>query len=108
MRCLRTACERAKRDLSSSANAQIEIDSLFDGVDFYSAITRVRFEDLCADIFRGTIEPASGNAQYPWFGLAFDLSFIKLLGSIECAELVTAMTALGFNPKKSEIDKVPI
>jgi heat shock protein 1/8 len=57
MRRLRTACERAKRNLSSSANAQIEIDSLFEGVDFYSSITRARFEDLCADLFRGTIEP---------------------------------------------------
>merc|ERR1711896_91983 len=57
MRRLRTACERAKRQLSSSANASIEIDSLFDGVDFYSSITRARFEDLCADLFRGTIEP---------------------------------------------------
>merc|ERR1712070_90205 len=57
MRRLRTACERAKRQLSSSANAQIEIDSLFEGVDFYSSITRARFEDLCADLFRGTLEP---------------------------------------------------
>jgi len=57
MRRLRTACERAKRNLSSSANAQIEIDSLYEGVDFYSAITRARFEDLCADLFRSTIEP---------------------------------------------------
>jgi len=50
MRRLRTACERAKRNLSSSANASIEID-------FYSSITRARFEDLCADLFRGTLEP---------------------------------------------------
>jgi len=57
MRRLRTACERAKRNLSSSANAAIEIDSLFEGVDFYSSITRARFEDLCADLFRGTLEP---------------------------------------------------
>jgi L1 cell adhesion molecule like protein len=57
MRRLRTACERAKRNLSASANAQIEIDSLFEGVDFYSSITRARFEDLCADLFRGTLEP---------------------------------------------------
>jgi L1 cell adhesion molecule like protein len=57
MRRLRTACERAKRNLSSSASAQIEIDSLFEGVDFYSSITRARFEDLCADLFRGTLEP---------------------------------------------------
>merc|ERR1711968_47156 len=57
MRRLRTACERAKRQLSSAANANIEIDSLFEGVDFYSSITRARFEDLCADLFRGTLEP---------------------------------------------------
>merc|ERR1712017_55743 len=57
MRRLRTACEKAKRNLSSSANAQIEIDSLYEGVDFYSSITRARFEDLCADLFRGTLDP---------------------------------------------------
>jgi L1 cell adhesion molecule like protein len=57
MRRLRTACERAKRGLSSSANASLEIDSLFEGIDFYSSITRARFEDLCADLFRGTLEP---------------------------------------------------
>merc|ERR1712149_77549 len=57
LRRLRTACERPKRNLSSSANASIEIDSLFEGVDFYSSITRARFEDLCADLFRGTLEP---------------------------------------------------
>merc|ERR1711959_712996 len=57
MRRLRTACERAKRQLSSSASAAIEIDSLFEGQDMYSNITRARFEDLCADLFRGTLEP---------------------------------------------------
>merc|ERR1711975_36178 len=57
MRRLRTACERAKRTLSTSAQTTIEIDSLFEGVDFYSSITRARFEDLCADLFRGTLEP---------------------------------------------------
>ena len=57
MRRLRTSCERAKRQLSSSSSASIEIDSLFEGVDFYSSITRARFEDLCGDLFRGTLEP---------------------------------------------------
>ncbi|GMF34486.1 unnamed protein product [Phytophthora fragariaefolia] len=57
LRRLRTACERAKRTLSSSAQAYIEIDSLFDGVDFNSTITRARFEDLCGDYFRKTMEP---------------------------------------------------
>jgi len=57
LRRLRTACERAKRTLSSSAQANVEIDSLFEGVDFYSSVTRARFEEMCADLFRGTLEP---------------------------------------------------
>ncbi|KAE8907926.1 Heat shock protein [Phytophthora fragariae] len=57
LRRLRTACERAKRTLSSSAQAYIEIDSLYDSVDFNSTITRARFEDLCGDYFRKTMEP---------------------------------------------------
>jgi len=57
VRRLRTACERAKRTLSSSTQASIEIDSLYEGVDFYTNVTRARFEELCADLFRGTLEP---------------------------------------------------
>jgi len=57
LRRLRTACERAKRTLSSSTQASVEIDSLFEGVDFFSTITRARFEELCSDLFRSTMEP---------------------------------------------------
>ncbi|KAG9481254.1 hypothetical protein GDO78_010469 [Eleutherodactylus coqui] len=57
LRRLRTACERAKRTLSSSTQASLEIDSLYEGVDFYTSITRARFEELNADLFRGTLEP---------------------------------------------------
>lgn len=57
VRRLRTACEKAKRTLSSSSNATIEIDALFDGKDFYSSITRARFEELCSDLFRKCIDP---------------------------------------------------
>ncbi|XP_063292567.1 heat shock cognate 71 kDa protein-like [Pelobates fuscus] len=57
IRRLRTACERAKRTLSSSTQASIEIDSLYEGVDFYTSLTRARFEELNADLFRGTLEP---------------------------------------------------
>jgi len=57
LRRLRTACERAKRTLSSSAQTSIEIDSLFEGIDFYTSITRARFEELCQDLFRGTTAP---------------------------------------------------
>nr|AFK84936.1 heat shock protein 70 [Lineidae sp. TWL-2008] len=57
LRRLRTACERAKRPLSSSAEASVEIDSLYEGIDFYTKISRARFEELCADLFRKTLEP---------------------------------------------------
>merc|ERR1719431_2390942 len=59
LRRLRTACERAKRTLSASAQATIEIDSLFEGIDFYTSITRARFEDLC----RGTLEPVEKSLR---------------------------------------------
>lgn len=63
VRRLRTACERAKRTLSSSAQAAIEIDSLFEGVDFYTSITRARFEELCGDLFRKTMEPVEKSLR---------------------------------------------
>jgi len=57
LRRLRTAAERAKRTLSNTAQASIEVDSLYDGVDFYTTITKARFEELCSDLFRKTLEP---------------------------------------------------
>uniref|UniRef100_M3XLG5 Heat shock protein family A (Hsp70) member 1B n=1 Tax=Latimeria chalumnae TaxID=7897 RepID=M3XLG5_LATCH len=57
VRRLWTACERAKRTLSFSTQASIEIDSLYEGIDFYTSITRARFEELNADLFRGTLDP---------------------------------------------------
>ncbi|VAI07206.1 unnamed protein product [Triticum turgidum subsp. durum] len=57
LRRLRTACERAKRTLSSTAQTTIEIDSLFEGIDFYTTITRARFEELNMDLFRKCMEP---------------------------------------------------
>ena len=57
LRRLRTACEQAKRSLSSSTQANIEIDSLAEGIDFYSKITRAKFEELCNDLFRSCLEP---------------------------------------------------
>ena len=57
LRRLRTACERAKRTLSSATRATVEIDSLFQGCDLSSVITRARFEELCADYFRSCLKP---------------------------------------------------
>ena len=63
LRRLRTACERAKRTLSSSAQASIEVDSLHEGIDFYTTVTRARFEELCSDLFRKTMEPVERALQ---------------------------------------------
>ncbi|XP_023936849.2 heat shock protein 68-like [Bicyclus anynana] len=57
LRRLRTAAERAKRTLSSSTEATVEIDALYEGIDFYTRVSRARFEELNSDLFRGTLEP---------------------------------------------------
>ena len=57
LRRLRTACERAKRTLSSSTTANVEMDSLAEGIDYYTSITRAKFEQLCDHLFRRCIEP---------------------------------------------------
>jgi len=57
IRRLRTQCERAKRTLSSSTQATIEIDSLFDGIDYSCSLSRARFEELCMDYFRNSMGP---------------------------------------------------
>ncbi|CAF3514664.1 unnamed protein product [Rotaria socialis] len=56
IRRLRTACECAKLDLSSLSQASIEIESLYEDINFYSTITRVRFEDMNFDLFHSTLE----------------------------------------------------
>lgn len=57
IRRLRTACEKAKRTLSSTTETSIEIDAIFEGIDFNSKISRARFEELCSDLFVSTLEP---------------------------------------------------
>ena len=63
LRRLRTACERAKRTLSSSNTASIEVDQLYDGIDFYTSITRARFEELCSELFKKTLIPVERVIQ---------------------------------------------
>jgi heat shock protein 1/8 len=57
LRRLQTACERAKRTLSSATQASVEIDSLANNIDLYTSITRAKFEELNGDLFRRTLEP---------------------------------------------------
>lgn len=79
LRRLRTACERAKRTLSSSAQASIEIDSLYEGIDFYTNITRARFDELNNDLFRGTLECVEKALRDSKMGKA-DIHEIVLVG----------------------------
>ena len=57
LRLLKNACERAKRVLSTSNQAALEIDFLYEDIDFYTKITRSQFEKLCLDLFQGRLEP---------------------------------------------------
>lgn len=57
VRRLKTACERAKRTLSSGNTASIELDSLYEGIDFFTNITRAKFESLCMHLFQKSMEP---------------------------------------------------
>ena len=70
---MRTACERAKRTISSSTQASIEIDSLYEGIDFYTTITRARFEELCNELFRDTINPVESALK----GAKYDKSAVS-------------------------------
>jgi L1 cell adhesion molecule like protein len=63
MRRLKTACERAKRTLSSSSTASVEIESLYEGIDFFTSITRARFESLCMNLFQKCINPVTKVLQ---------------------------------------------
>jgi len=60
LRRLRTACERAKRSLSSATQAQIEVDSLAEGNDFSATLTRAKFESMCEPFFKRCIAPLDG------------------------------------------------
>uniref|UniRef100_A0A4W5JSM6 Heat shock cognate 70 n=1 Tax=Hucho hucho TaxID=62062 RepID=A0A4W5JSM6_9TELE len=63
VRRLRTACERAKHTLSSSTQASIEIDSLYEDADIYTSVTGARFEELNVDLFRSTLEPVEKSMR---------------------------------------------
>ena len=57
MRRLKTACERLKRTLSSSTTGSLELEAFYEGIDFFSSLTRARFEDLTRDLINQCMEP---------------------------------------------------
>jgi heat shock protein 1/8 len=99
LRRLRTACERAKRTLSSATQTTIEIDSLFEGVDFYTSISRARFEELCADLFRGTVEPVEKVLKDSKIDKA-SISEIVLVGGSTRIPKIQSLVSNYFNGKE--------
>jgi len=99
LRRLRTACERAKRTLSSSTQAHIEIDSLFDGIDYNSTITRARFEDLCMDQFKKCMDPVEKVLRDAKISKG-DVHEIVLVGGSTRIPKVQSMLSEFFNGKE--------
>ena len=99
LRRLRTACERAKRTLSSSAETTIEVDALFDGTDFTTKITRAKFEELCMDLFRNTIDPVDRVIRDSKISKG-DIHEIVLVGGSTRIPKVCSMLMEYFNGKE--------
>ena len=101
MRRLRTACERAKRTLSSSTETTIEVDALFDGVDFTTRLTRAKFEELCMDLFRSTIEPVDRVIRDSKISKS-NIHEIVLVGGSTRIPKVCALLSEYFNGKEND------
>merc|ERR1719472_185563 len=99
IRRLRTQCERAKRTLSSSTQATIEIDSLFDGIDYNCNLSRARFEELCMDYFRNSLGPVEKAMRDSGLDKKA-IHDIVLVGGSTRIPKVTAMILEFFNGKE--------
>jgi L1 cell adhesion molecule like protein len=99
LRRLRTACENAKKTLSSAAQATIEIDSLHDGIDFSSTITRARFEELSQSLLRRTLEPVEQVLRDAKMSKG-DIDEIVLVGGTTRIPKIQKMVSEFFNGKE--------
>jgi len=99
MRRLRTACERAKRILSSGVQATVEIEALFEGVDFFETITRSKFNNLCQDLFRGTLDPVAKALKDSKFDKASIHEVVLVGGSTRIPEIQNQLKSF-FNGKE--------
>ncbi|KAJ3935844.1 MAG: heat shock protein 70 family [Lentinula lateritia] len=80
---LRTACEYAKRTLSSSTQTSMEIDSLYEAIDFYTSLTRARFDELHQDLFHSTLDPVENVLRDSKIDKA-NLHNVVLVGGSTC------------------------
>jgi L1 cell adhesion molecule like protein len=99
LRRLRTACERAKRALSSSTQAQIEVDSLAEGHDFQTSLTRAKFESLCEPFFTRCIRPLDGLLKDAKMTKGDIHEIVMVGGSSRIPKIRELLTAY-FNGKK--------
>jgi L1 cell adhesion molecule like protein len=99
LRRQRTACVRTKRALSSSTPAHTEIDSLFEGIDYNSTVTRARFEDLCMDLFKKTMDPVKKVMRGAKIAKN-DVDEIVLVGGSTRIHKVQSMLSDFFNGKE--------
>lgn len=99
MRRLKTASEKAKRTLSATAQTSLEIDSLYEGIDFYTSITRARFEELCMDLFRRIVEPVEKVLQDAKIGKG-EVDEIVLVGGTTRIPKIQSMLSDFFNGKE--------
>jgi len=99
IRRLRTACEKAKRTLSSAAQASVEVDSLFEGIDYNVTITRARFEELCMELFRSTLDSVEKCLKDSKLSKA-QINEIVLVGGSSRIPKIQSLLSDFFNGKK--------
>ncbi|KAG1728032.1 Hsp70 protein-domain-containing protein [Suillus occidentalis] len=94
-----TACEHAKRTLSSATQTSIEIDSLFEGIDFYTSLTHARFKELCMDLFRSMLESVEKVLRDSKIDKANVHEIVLIGGSTHILRIVKLMSDF-FNSKE--------
>ena len=95
---LKMQCENLKRTLSSTAQAQLELDSLFEGIDFNAPLTRARFEELCGDFFQRTLAPVDSVLRDAKLGKS-DIDDVVLVGGTTRIPKIQQMLSDYFNGK---------
>ncbi|KAI1792173.1 heat shock protein 70-like protein [Ganoderma leucocontextum] len=103
---LRIACECAKRTLSAASKTTIAIDSLYEGIDFYTSITRSQFEDICEDLFRLVLEPIQKVLRDAKIDQSYVDEIVLAGGSSRIPRIVTLVSAF-FNGKQPRIIQLP-
>ena len=106
LRRLRTACEKAKRTLSSGTQAHIEIDSLQDGIDFSTPITRARFEALCEADFKKCMRPVEKVLKDSKLSKS-DINDIVLVGGSTRIPKIQSLLSEYFNGQQLQKDINP-